>query len=65
MHRDTVTHVAVSSSHFILSASNDGHVKFWKKVTKGIEFVKHFRAHLGVSPCLSVSICNVSVLGRN
>jgi peptidylprolyl isomerase domain and WD repeat-containing protein 1 len=33
---------------FIITASNDGHVKFWKKCDgEGIEFVKHFRSHLG------------------
>ena len=33
---------------FILTASCDGHVKFWKKCEEGgIEFVKHFRSHLG------------------
>ncbi|CAG8560024.1 9235_t:CDS:10 [Diversispora eburnea] len=25
----------------------DGHLKFWKKSDRGIEFVKHFRAHIG------------------
>ena len=32
MHRDTVTHTATSKAHFIITASSDGHVKFWKKV---------------------------------
>ena len=32
---------------FIATASQDGHLKFWKKLEEGIEFVKHFRAHLG------------------
>lgn len=32
MHRDTVTHTAASKAHFIITASMDGHVKFWKKV---------------------------------
>lgn len=30
----------------------DGHVKFWKKQDEGIEFVKHFRCHLGNIQCL-------------
>lgn len=35
---------------FIITASCDGHVKFWKKCEEaGIEFVKHFRSHLGKS----------------
>jgi peptidylprolyl isomerase domain and WD repeat-containing protein 1 len=32
---------------FLVTASCDGHVKFWKKTEEGIEFVKHFRSHLG------------------
>ena len=48
MHRDVVTHVVVTpTTDFIITGSCDGHVKFWKKMQQGIEFVKHFRAHLG------------------
>lgn len=47
MHRDVVTHCVVTNSDFIVTASCDGHIKFWKKVEKGLEFVKHFRTHLG------------------
>uniref|UniRef100_A0A915IT14 peptidylprolyl isomerase n=1 Tax=Romanomermis culicivorax TaxID=13658 RepID=A0A915IT14_ROMCU len=47
MHRDTVTHVMSTKTDFIITASCDGHVKFWKKLhAEGVEFVKHFRAHL-------------------
>ena len=31
----------------MLTASADGHVKFWKKKEEDVEFVKHFKAHLG------------------
>lgn len=56
MHRDVVSHVAATSTDFILTASADGHLKFWKKEHRGgIEFVKHFRAHLGPISDLSVS----------
>merc|ERR1719336_1674496 len=48
MHRDMVTHVVVTQTDFVVTASQDGHIKFWKKMEVGIEFVKHFRAHLGV-----------------
>lgn len=48
MHRDNVTHTAVSRKDFFITASKDGHVKFWKKKPEGVEFVKHFRAHVGV-----------------
>ncbi|KAK4877804.1 hypothetical protein RN001_010310 [Aquatica leii] len=47
MHRDVISHCLVTSSDFIVTASGDGHIKFWKKIEKGIEFVKHFRSHLG------------------
>ena len=56
MHRDTVTHVAVAGpADFILSASVDGHLKFWRKTGTGVEFAKHFRAHLGPVTGLAVS----------
>jgi peptidylprolyl isomerase domain and WD repeat-containing protein 1 len=38
---------------FIITTSVDGHLKFWKKQEDGIEFVKHFRAHM--SPITGVS----------
>ncbi|XP_013778129.1 peptidylprolyl isomerase domain and WD repeat-containing protein 1-like [Limulus polyphemus] len=47
MHRDVITHVVSTPTDFIITASCDGHVKFWKKEEQGIEFVKHFRTHLG------------------
>lgn len=46
MHRGTVTDVIVTCNDFIITASTDGQVKFWKKAPAAIEFVKHFRAHL-------------------
>lgn len=49
MHRAAVNHVCVTpSTSFVITTSVDGHVKFWKKQEVGIEFVKHYRAHLGV-----------------
>ena len=32
MHRDVVTHVMVTPTDFIITASCDGHIKFWKKL---------------------------------
>jgi len=56
MHRDTVTHVVVSEpTDFIITASVDGYVKFWKKGQKDIEFAKQFKAHLGPIKGASVS----------
>nr|XP_011461124.1 PREDICTED: peptidyl-prolyl cis-trans isomerase CYP71 [Fragaria vesca subsp. vesca] len=55
MHRDVVTHVAVSPAEFVVTGSVDGHLKFWKKKPIGIEFAKHFRSHLGPIEGLAVS----------
>uniref|UniRef100_A0A3P9IRK5 peptidylprolyl isomerase n=1 Tax=Oryzias latipes TaxID=8090 RepID=A0A3P9IRK5_ORYLA len=56
MHRDIITHIVCSKTDFVLTASQDGHVKFWKKKEdEGIEFVKHFRSHLGVIESIAVS----------
>ncbi|KAL3518503.1 hypothetical protein ACH5RR_021092 [Cinchona calisaya] len=56
MHRDVVTHVAVSAAEFFITGSDDGHLKFWKKKPVGIEFAKHFRSHLGPVEGLAVSV---------
>ena len=53
------------STDFLITASIDGHVKFWKKQENGIEFVKHFRAHLGKVVDMATSsdgllLCTVS-----
>lgn len=47
MHRDVINFVVVTPhTDFIITTSIDGHVKLWKKQDVGIEFVKHYRAHL-------------------
>lgn len=56
MHRDVVTHVAVSAAEFFITGSVDGHLKFWKKKAIGIEFAKHFKAHVGPIEGLAVSV---------
>lgn len=56
MHRDVVTHVAVSAADFFITGSVDGNLKFWKKKPIGIEFAKHFRSHLGPIEGLAVSL---------
>lgn len=56
MHRAAVSHVLVApETQFVITASVDGHVKFWKKMAKGIEFVKHYKAHLKEVHGLAVS----------
>ncbi|EGD80149.1 peptidyl-prolyl cis-trans isomerase [Salpingoeca rosetta] len=47
MHRDTILDAIVTKTDFVITTSVDGHLKFWKKKSEGgIEFVKHFKAHL-------------------
>ncbi|CAB3257923.1 unnamed protein product [Arctia plantaginis] len=60
MHRDVVTHIIVTKTDFVVTASQDGHLKFWKKQEEGIEFVKHFRCHL--APISHVSANNTGTL---
>lgn len=51
-----MTHVAVArATDFIITGSADGHVKLWKKMSTGIEFVKHFVAHLGKLHAMEVT----------
>lgn len=46
MHRETLTHVLVSQKDFVITASIEGIVKFWKKNNIGtLDFIKSFRAH--------------------
>ena len=45
MHRDHLTHLVLTPSAFLLTASRDGVVKWWKKVRGGLEFVRQYRAH--------------------
>uniref|UniRef100_A0A7S3DKH5 peptidylprolyl isomerase n=1 Tax=Palpitomonas bilix TaxID=652834 RepID=A0A7S3DKH5_9EUKA len=46
MHRKELSHVLVTATDFVVTASEDGVIKFWKKLPIGIEFVKVFKAHL-------------------
>ena len=65
MHRDAVSHAiscASATSDFFVSGSRDGHVKFWKKRARGIEFAKHFRAHVGVIVGMDCSECGTRLI---
>ncbi|KAF8645189.1 hypothetical protein AX16_008016 [Volvariella volvacea WC 439] len=53
MHRDNINFCVVTRTEFVVTTSVDGHLKLWKKQEEGIEFVKHYRAHLG--PIIGVS----------
>ncbi|KAH3695723.1 hypothetical protein DPMN_083181, partial [Dreissena polymorpha] len=56
MHRDVIKFISVTKTDFVLTASCDGHLKFWRKTEEaGIEFVKHFRCHLGNIEDMKVS----------
>ncbi|KAI0695992.1 hypothetical protein BC835DRAFT_1272557 [Cytidiella melzeri] len=53
MHRDVINFVVMTKTDFLITTSIDGHLKLWKKQEQGIEFVKHYRAHL--APVVAVS----------
>ncbi|KDQ62315.1 hypothetical protein JAAARDRAFT_121409 [Jaapia argillacea MUCL 33604] len=55
MHRDTVNFSIFTITEFLITTSIDGHIKFWKKQDQGIEFVKHYRAHLASVTSVSAS----------
>jgi peptidylprolyl isomerase domain and WD repeat-containing protein 1 len=46
MHKEQLSFCTITPhTDFLITSSIDGYVKFWKKVTGGIEFVKEFKAH--------------------
>eukprot|EP01065_Artemidia_motanka_P017257 TRINITY_DN20770_c0_g1_i2.p1 TRINITY_DN20770_c0_g1~~TRINITY_DN20770_c0_g1_i2.p1 ORF type:complete len:458 (+),score=98.57 TRINITY_DN20770_c0_g1_i2:47-1375(+) len=48
MHRDTLSQVLLTPrTNYVVTCSFDGHLKWWKKVPRGIVFVKHYRPHMG------------------
>ncbi|KAI0789736.1 peptidyl-prolyl cis-trans isomerase [Abortiporus biennis] len=53
MHRDVINFCVMTRTEFLITTSIDGHLKLWKKQEQGIEFVKHYRAHL--APIVGVS----------
>ena len=56
MHKETITHVLVSTKYdFLFTASQDGFLKFWRKVAQGVEFVKTFRVNLAPITALALS----------
>jgi peptidylprolyl isomerase domain and WD repeat-containing protein 1 len=44
-----------NKTYFIFTTSYDGAIQFWKKIPKGIEFVKKFKAHLNKITGLSIN----------
>ncbi len=57
MHKDQLAFVTFTPfTDFLITASIDGQVSFWKKVASGdVEFVKEFKAHNGEIRSVSVS----------
>ncbi|EME80172.1 uncharacterized protein MYCFIDRAFT_166558 [Pseudocercospora fijiensis CIRAD86] len=56
MHRDQLVHCTFTPhTDFLITCSVDGYVKFWKKTTGGIEFVKEYKAHEGELKSVTVS----------
>ena len=56
MHRDQLSFCTFTPhTDFLVTSSVDGYVKFWKKVSGGIEFVKEFKAHEGEIRSVTVS----------
>ncbi|RKF73590.1 Peptidyl-prolyl cis-trans isomerase cyp15 [Golovinomyces cichoracearum] len=56
MHKEQLAFVTMTpSTDFLITSSIDGAVKFWKKVSEGIEFVKEYRAHIGDIKSVSIS----------
>lgn len=56
MHRDQVTFALTTPfTGFLITSSADGVVKFWKKLSGTVEFVKEFKAHKDEIKSMSVS----------
>ena len=53
MHREIINFCVVTRTEFLITTSVDGHIKLWRKEDDGIEFVKHYRAHL--QPVVGIS----------
>ena len=57
MHKDQLAFCTFTPhTHFLITSSVDGYVKFWKKVSGAIEFVKEYKAHDGDIKSVSVSV---------
>ena len=56
MHKDQLSFCTFTPhTDFLITSSVDGYVKFWKKVSGGIEFVKEFKAHNGEIKSVTIS----------
>jgi len=56
MHRDVVVSATFTPfTDFLITTSQEGVIKFWKKTSESIEFVKEFKAHTDELVSSSVS----------
>ncbi|KAK4499816.1 hypothetical protein PRZ48_008002 [Zasmidium cellare] len=56
MHKDQLSFCTFTPhTDFLITSSVDGYVKFWKKTSGGIEFVKEYKAHDGEIRGVTVS----------
>ncbi len=56
MHKDQLAFMTMTPiTDFLITSSVDGAVKFWKKIPGEVEFVKEYRAHIGMIRSVSVS----------
>ncbi|KAK4617373.1 Peptidyl-prolyl cis-trans isomerase cyp15 [Fulvia fulva] len=56
MHKEQLSFVNITPhTAFLITSSVDGYVKFWKKTSGGIDFVKEYRAHEGEIRSVTVS----------
>ena len=64
MHREAVTHLSVSvKTNFLMTASQDGHVKFWHKMDAGSDAqVKAEGAGEGVNRWLCTYTSYINIL---
>jgi peptidylprolyl isomerase domain and WD repeat-containing protein 1 len=59
MHRENINIILCSNKmNVIVTISVDGHVKFWRKSFRLIDFTKHFRAHTGIITCAAFNQSN-------
>ncbi|KAK4898806.1 Peptidyl-prolyl cis-trans isomerase cyp15 [Elasticomyces elasticus] len=57
MHKDQLSFCTFTPhTDFLITSSIDGYVKFWKKVSGGVEFVKEYKAHDGEIKGVTVSV---------
>ena len=66
MHKEEITSLCLSTStSLIITGSQDGIIKFWKKLFRGIEFTKQYKAHISFISSIVISsngmkICSMS-----